>query len=180
MSSSGRGWGEVVSLCLPHLGEATGTQSLKGVWPSQLMGTPVLPFPSQDILASRESSELTKPLQITFIPSLMCLLCPKSEWKAHKRCCPSAELQHKKLILAFPPPREDANDILGNIASAVVDQRCKLLKNGFATYSCRWQPEFNLITLISLTGWDEIVVSNFGAEGDVSKESSDKIEFPYG
>lgn len=25
-----------------------------------------------------------------------------------------------------------------------------------------------------------MVVSNFGAEGDVSKESSDKIKFPYG
>lgn len=25
-----------------------------------------------------------------------------------------------------------------------------------------------------------MVVSNFGAEGDVSKESGDKIKFPYG
>lgn len=28
----------------------------------------------------------------------------------------SAELQHKKLALAFLPPREDANDISGNVA----------------------------------------------------------------
>lgn len=47
-------------------------------------------------------------------------------------------------------------------------------------YQCWCQPEFNLITLISLTIWEEMVVSSFGARGDVSKENSDKIKFPYG
>lgn len=33
---------EVMSLCFPQLRGATSTQSPKGLWPSQLMGTPVL------------------------------------------------------------------------------------------------------------------------------------------
>lgn len=116
---------EVMSLS--QLRGATAPNSPKGSGPhSSWASCPS--FPLQDILASRESSELTKPLQITFIPSLMCLLCPKSEQGADKGCCPSAELQHKKPTLAFPPPREDVNDISRNVASAVVDQRCKLLK----------------------------------------------------
>lgn len=94
----------------------------KGLWPSrcQLMGYRVLSFPinwvSQDILASRENSEVTKPLQITYIPSLMCTPCSKWERRKTDKRHKTAELQqlqHKRLTLAFLPPREDDNNFSG-------------------------------------------------------------------
>lgn len=106
MSFSGRSWCRGVYHCLHARGHSchnlvrctshlTAPRELRwcfhvfSYWPSKLPadGCQVLSFPiswvSQDILAHREKSEVIKPLQITFIPSLLCTSC--SKWKQTER-----------------------------------------------------------------------------------------------
>lgn len=118
-----------MSPCLLLLKGATGTCCLSQPhWPKvsgpqscQLMDYNVLAFTiswvSQLILASMENSEVTKPLQISHIPSFICTPYSKWEWRERERetdkrhkMVELQQLQHKRLTLAFLPLREDDND----------------------------------------------------------------------
>lgn len=63
-----------------------------------------------------ENSEVTKPLQISHIPSFICTLTQNEseererETDKRHKMVELQQLQHKRLTLAFLPLREDDND----------------------------------------------------------------------